>query len=157
MEPSSVDKRIQARMEQEKSGRDPSWVRMVPRFLRMFLYRAFKGKWHLPAVSEIHVDELHDRIEADRQPVLIDVRFSGEFDTGFGHIPGSHSIPIHELETRLDEARPFMEREVVTICPGGGMSLVAAEMLAEAGFQDVKSLKGGIDLWFKKGYPTTRS
>ena len=32
-----------------------------------------------------------------------------------------------------------------------------AEMLAEENFQDVSSLKGGIDLWFKKGYPTTSS
>jgi rhodanese-related sulfurtransferase len=30
-------------------------------------------------------------------------------------------------------------------------------MLRDAGFKDVKSLKGGTDLWHKKGYPVTVS
>ena len=42
------------------------------------------------------------------------------------------------------------------MCSGGGLSLAAVEILSDAGFKDVKSLKGGTDLWNKKGYPTTR-
>jgi len=41
------------------------------------------------------------------------------------------------------------------MCPGGGLSLVAVEILEKAGFKDVKSLKGGTDLWHTSGYPTT--
>jgi 3-mercaptopyruvate sulfurtransferase SseA len=41
------------------------------------------------------------------------------------------------------------------MCPGGGLSLVAVEILEKAGFKDVKSLKGGTDLWHQSGYPTT--
>jgi rhodanese-related sulfurtransferase len=41
------------------------------------------------------------------------------------------------------------------MCPGGGLSLAAVDLMREAGFNDVKSLKGGTDAWFKKGYPTT--
>jgi rhodanese-related sulfurtransferase len=41
------------------------------------------------------------------------------------------------------------------MCPGGGLSLAAVEILTEIGFRDVKSLKGGTDAWHKKGYPTT--
>jgi hypothetical protein len=33
--------------------------------------------------------------------------------------------------------------------------LVAAEIMAENGFKDVKSLDGGSDGWFKKGFETT--
>jgi rhodanese-related sulfurtransferase len=31
------------------------------------------------------------------------------------------------------------------------------EILEKAGFKDVKSLRGGTDLWHKEGYPTTMS
>jgi rhodanese-related sulfurtransferase len=96
-------------------------------------------------------------MEADRLPVLIDVNLATEFHQGYGHIPTSRSIPIGELEAALEDLQASKGEEIVTICPGGGMSLIAAEILAEAGFEDVKSLKGGSDLWFKKGYPTTRS
>jgi len=41
------------------------------------------------------------------------------------------------------------------MCQGGGLSLVAVELLTKAGFKEVKSLKGGTDLWHEEGYPTT--
>jgi len=62
---------------------------------------------------------------------------------------------VKKLEAQFNEIESFKEQEVITICPGGGFSLVAAEIMAEAGFKDVKSLSGGVDGWFKKGYPTT--
>jgi rhodanese-related sulfurtransferase len=43
------------------------------------------------------------------------------------------------------------------MCHGGGLSMVAADILAESGFKDVKSLRGGIDLWYQNGYPTLTS
>lgn len=148
--------------------------KMYFKFMRLMLYRVFKGEWQLPAVSEITGDELLQRINSDRAPLLIDVRTTQEFNTGFGHIPNARSIPMMQFEAEFKDPRSFKEKvmeltsnfediqafrdtQVVTICPGGGMSLVAAEMLAEENFQDVRSLKGGIDLWFKKGYPTTNS
>jgi adenylyltransferase/sulfurtransferase len=87
---------------------------------------------------------------------LIDVRSPKEFAGGYGHLPNAVSIPVLELESNLDII-PFKDREVVTMCPGGGMSLVAVDILEKAGFKDVKSLKGGTDLWHEKGYPLTKS
>ncbi len=157
MEPSKLEMRITKRMEEARPRRKPNTPRMVLRYLWMQLYRGMTGRWRLPAVSEIRVDELRERMETGPIPHLIDVNFAGEFDRGYGHIPTSRSIPVGEFDPGLEELQSFKEEEIVTICPGGGMSLIAAEMLAEAGFKDVKSLKGGSDLWFKKGYPTTRS
>ncbi len=88
---------------------------------------------------------------------MIDVRSPAEFNGGYGHIPNARSIPVLELKSYFEELDSFKEKEIVTMCPGGGMSLVAVEILTEAGFKDVKSLKGGTDLWHKKGYPTTES
>jgi len=107
--------------------------------------------------SEITVDNLFKRVNSNWPPLLIDVRSAKEFNGGYGHIPNSMSIPMLELESNLEDLEPFKDREIVTMCPGGGMSLVAAELMAEAGFKDVKSLTGGTDLWSKSGYPTTTS
>jgi len=107
--------------------------------------------------SEITVDELFERVNSDQPPLLIDVRSPAEFNGGYGHLPNARSIGVLELESRFEDLESFKEKEIVTMCPGGGMSLVAVEILEEAGFKDVKSLKGGTDLWHEKGYPTTRS
>jgi thiosulfate sulfurtransferase len=88
---------------------------------------------------------------------LIDVRGAKAFDGDDGHIPNARSISITELASSFEDLHAFKEKEIVTICPGGGMSLIAVEIMVEAGFKDVKSLTGGFDLWVKSGYPTTKS
>jgi rhodanese-related sulfurtransferase len=122
--------------------------------LRLFRSAA-KSDWS--EWSEITVDELFDRVNSDMPPLLIDVRSPKEFDGGYGHIPDARSIPVLEIESNFEDLEPFREKEIVTMCPGGGMSLVAVEILEKAGFKDVKSLKGGTDLWHQSGYPTTMS
>jgi tRNA 2-thiouridine synthesizing protein A len=62
-----------------------------------------------------------------------------------------------ELSSHLDDLEEFNDKEIVTICQGGGMSLVAVQIMIEAGFTDVKSLKSGIKGWKKKGYPLLKS
>jgi len=109
------------------------------------------------AWSEITVDELFDRVNSDQPPLLIDVRSPAEFDGGYGHLPNARSIPVLKIESNIEDLQPFKEKEIVTMCPGGGLSLVAVDILEKAGFKDVKSLKGGTDLWHEKGYPTTTS
>jgi len=108
---------------------------------------------------EITVDELYDRVNSDEPPLLIDIRgledFNGKGYTKYGHIPNAVSIPMLELETRLEELEEYKEKEIVTMCPGGGLSLAAVDVMREAGFEDVKSLKGGTDAWHRKGYPMT--
>ncbi len=118
-------------------------------------------KWILGihGLPEITVDELHSRMDSDDPPLLIDIRFEEDFngrgDSKYGHIPGSRHIPFLELEAAFEDLEPYKEKEIVTICPGGGLSLAAVEVLNDGGFNNVKSLKGGSDLWHKKGYPTT--
>lgn len=134
-----------------------------------YVFTIFKRYWktllkwllHITGLPEITADELYDRINSDRPPLLIDIRsaedFNGTRASEYGHIPNARSIDILELESRFEELRSFEEKEIVTMCSGGGLSLAAVEILIEAGFKDVKSLKGGTDLWHKKGYPTTTS
>ena len=118
-------------------------------------------KWLLRIhnVPEISIDELYDRLNSHEPLLLIDIRTAEDYNgvgySKYGHIPNARSIPFLELESTLEELESFKEKEIVTMCPGGGLSLAAVEMMTAAGFKDVKSLKGGTDLWNKKGYPTT--
>ena len=129
--------------------------------IRMILHFLWPNTFDAdPAWSEITVDELRERLDSGDPPLLIDVRTASEFDgtyenSKYGHIPDAVSIPMLELESRFDELESYREREIVTMCPGGGLSLVAVEVLKDAGFTKVKSLKGGTDEWHRKGYPFT--
>jgi rhodanese-related sulfurtransferase len=134
-----------------------------------YIFTVFKKYWktllkwllRIHNLPEITVDELYERVNSDPPPLLIDIRDAADFNgTGYstyGHIPNARSITILELESKFEELQAFKDKEIVTICPGGGLSLAAVEILTEAGFTDVKSLKGGIGRWHKKGYPTTTS
>ena len=115
----------------------------------------------IPAQPEITIEKLYERFSTNDMPVLIDVRSQDEYDGtdetyGYGHIPDAILIPILEMDSKLDELEQYKDRALVTMCPGGGMSLVAVEVLNEAGFKNVKSLKGGTDAWHKKGYPMVK-
>jgi len=155
-----------------------SKLKMGLKFMRIFFYRVIKRRWYLPDTSEITVDQLFDRINSNLDPLILDHRGEEEFNgpgensymTVFGHIPNSKRMGIMELSSNLEDLQSFMElttnledlqsfkeKEIVTICPGGGMSLISVDIMTEAGFKDVKSLKGGIVKWHKKGYPLINS
>lgn len=137
---------------------------MFRKLLRLWLWSILKRGWFLPEISEITVDELNDRLNSNNSPLILDLRDLVEFHGNgqykfekFGHIPNSKWIRLMELSAYLEELQEFKDREIVTICQGGGMSLVAVEIMVDAGFEDVKSLKGGIKQWHKKGYPLIRT
>ena len=120
--------------------------------IKIFLHYAGLRK---SVYSEISVDELYDCVNSNQPPLLIDIRSPAEFTGGYGHIPNARSIPMLELESALEDLDSFKEKEIMTMCPGGGMSLVAYDIMTKAGFTDVKSLTGGTDAWNAKGYPIT--
>ena len=110
-----------------------------------------------PEWTEITVEELYERLESNPPDLLIDVRPVEDYNDEKGHLPNAVSIPMLELESRIDEVAEYKDKEIVTMCPGGGLSLVAVDILQEAGFKDVKSLKEGTDGWINKGYPITNA
>ena len=122
-------------------------IYLVDTFMKIMVIRVRIGKWHVP---EITPDELHEKINSNQSPLLIYVlRIVGED----GLIPDIKRIHTMKLIGFLKHLQSYKEKEVVTVCGGGGMSLVAAEIMIEAGFKNVKSLNGGMQLWNKKGYP----
>ena len=71
--------------------------------------------------------------------VLLDVRTKLEFDNGT--ISGAINIPVDELRDRLGEIP--VGKPVNVLCQVGLRGYVAAKMLRNSGFSDVRNLSGG--------------
>jgi molybdopterin/thiamine biosynthesis adenylyltransferase/rhodanese-related sulfurtransferase len=84
--------------------------------------------------------------------VLVDVRESNEWDAG--HIPGAKHVPRGYLESRIEGiAGADRSQEIVLYCASGHRSALAAHTLKELlGYENVKSMTGGITLWKDRGY-----
>lgn len=83
---------------------------------------------------------------------VIDVREADEWETG--HMAEATLVPLGELEQRCHELDPAVS--VVIVCRSGRRSLVAADYLQQMGFNDARSLAGGMLAWAEAGLPVER-
>jgi rhodanese-related sulfurtransferase/TusA-related sulfurtransferase len=91
--------------------------------------------------------ELQKKMEEPNENLIIlDVREAAEFM--FNHIPNAISIPLGELESRLNELN--MEDEIFIVCRTGNRSDFAAQKLAEKGFTKVMNVVPGMSEWTGK-------
>jgi rhodanese-related sulfurtransferase len=81
-----------------------------------------------------------DRVGDDSTPVLLDVRSAKEFANG--HLPGALNIAHTQLRDRIGEVPAG--RPVLVYCASGFRSYLALRVLRQNGFDDVRSLSGGI-------------
>ena len=80
--------------------------------------------------------------------VFLDVREPNEWN--LGHVPGAVHIPRGQLETKV-ESLLDRGRTVVVYCAGGSRSALAADTLAQMGYDNVSSLRGGFRAWAESG------
>lgn len=66
---------------------------------------------------------------------------------------GARLIPLGQLPRRLGDLAGLEQRPLVTVCRSGGRSATAAAILTVAGFDDVRSLEGGMQRWRALGLP----
>jgi NADPH-dependent 2,4-dienoyl-CoA reductase/sulfur reductase-like enzyme/rhodanese-related sulfurtransferase len=78
--------------------------------------------------------------EGDDVPVLLDVRTAREFTSG--HLTGALHIPHTELRDRIGEVPAG--RPVLVYCASGFRSYLALRVLRQKGWDDVRSLSGGL-------------
>jgi glyoxylase-like metal-dependent hydrolase (beta-lactamase superfamily II)/rhodanese-related sulfurtransferase len=76
--------------------------------------------------------------------MLLDVREKSERASN-GFIPGSVSIPLPELQARLNELD--RNRTVLVVCRSGYRSSIATSILDSAGFPRLANINGGFDAW----------
>ncbi len=107
-----------------------------------------------PPVSDISADELFKRISTEEEPpLMIDVRTPQEYLGPHGHLKNTKSIPLGELLNNPDIIKDYKDEEIIAICHSGSRSMMAAQILAQAGFKDIRNLTGGMIIWHRKGYP----
>lgn len=88
-------------------------------------------------------EELEKKLKEDENLVILDVREAAEY--AFNHIPNSMSIPLGELEGRLNELNK--NDEIFVVCRTGSRSDLAAQKLAENGFTNVVNVLPGMSQW----------
>ena len=94
---------------------------------------------------EITPRELVRRQKVGEAIVVLDCRTAAERDLAC--IAGSLHVPMHELSQHLQTLREHESTPVVVHCHHGARSLQVTSALRQAGFEDVRSLAGGIHLW----------
>ena len=75
--------------------------------------------------------------------VILDVRTQEEYDEG--HVPGAILIPNTEIENRAEEELPDKAQFILVYCRSGRRSKLAAQILADLGYTNVKEFGGILD------------
>jgi rhodanese-related sulfurtransferase len=105
------------------------------------------------AVKEVTPNQAHDLLAANSDAVYIDVRTEGEFANG--HPQGAVNIPVAFPDpargmtvnsdfVKVVEANFRREKKIIVGCQAGPRSTAAANLLQQAGFQDVSNMLGGF-------------
>ena len=92
--------------------------------------------------------------------VFVDVRDPSEVAAS-GKVAGAVNIPRGMLEFKADPSSPAHDaaldpsKTVVTYCAAGGRAALAAAMLQDLGYTDVRHM-GGFKDWAEKGLPVDK-
>jgi adenylyltransferase/sulfurtransferase len=100
-------------------------------------------------IEDITVEDLLVQLAGPDAPFLLDVR--GEHERAIAAIAGSVGIALDRLDTEAGLLP--RDRRIVCICHKGQRSRKAARRLLDAGFDDVRSLAGGVDRWAERTDP----
>jgi len=100
---------------------------------------------HIPQLSS---EELNQIMAKGKEFTLIDVRASGEFQ--LRHIEGAVNIPAPDLRSRRDTLKK--SKPIALICSTGHRSSLAAALLKQKGFEDVRNVAGGMTGYSAAGY-----
>jgi rhodanese-related sulfurtransferase len=86
--------------------------------------------------------------------IVIDVRPAGEYEAA--HLPYARSMPLSELEKRINELP--LDREIVAYCRGPYclLSDAAVQLLAGRGLR-VRKIQDGVSEWQAAGLPVEKA
>lgn len=93
--------------------------------------------------NTVQNEEIIQKLDSDENVVILDVREPAEYT--FGHIPGAVSIPLGELEDRMDEISK--DKEIYVVCRTGSRSDLASKQMEKKGFENIKNAVQGMVEW----------
>ena len=103
---------------------------------------------------EISAEEVKQKLDGPDNFTLVDVREPSEYD--ICRIDGSTLIPLGEIEDMKPKNLTTISKsdQIILHCKAGVRSLKAAKALKQMGFEDVKSMAGGIEAWSERIDPS---
>ena len=105
-------------------------------------------------IKEMNVAETRDRLAANPQGKLIDVREDNEWNQA--HAAGAEHLGKGIIERDIEAAVPDKSTELILYCGGGYRSALAADVLQEMGYTNVWSMAGGWKAWKESGAPVEK-
>jgi len=95
-------------------------------------------------------------LDTNRAAALVDVRSIDEYVKE--HPEGALSAPLPDIAAQRSTVLPDdRTAPIVTVCKVGERSLIGMLLLKAAGYQQVRSVRGGLDAWVSAGLPTSSS
>jgi len=102
--------------------------------------------------DSVRATVLSKELETDSPPLVVDVRPKEMFDDV--HMNAAVNIPQSDLPQRLKELPDDRDAPIVMVCGIGKFSKHTTLYLKSLGYRNVRSMKGGIGEWVRKGQPT---
>ena len=91
----------------------------------------------------ITAEEAKRIMDSEEGYIILDVRTQEEYDEG--HIPGATQISHEEIAEKAEEVLPDKNQLILVYCRSGRRSKIAAEVLVELGYTNIKEFGGIID------------
>ncbi len=104
-------------------------------------------------VKQVGIEE-YDRLRANTNNVLIDVRTRAEFEKG--HIPGATNIDINGSKFMEKIGALDTNKTYLVNCAVGMRSARACQKMETIGFKNLYDLHDGFDGWKKAGKPVEK-
>ncbi|HEY8205278.1 MAG TPA: rhodanese-like domain-containing protein [Pyrinomonadaceae bacterium] len=102
-------------------------------------------------IKEVTVAEARDRLAANPNAKLIDVREDNEWNAA----KAADAVHLGKgiIERDIETSVPDKSTELILYCGGGYRSALAADVLQKMGYTNVFSMAGGWKAWKESGAP----
>jgi rhodanese-related sulfurtransferase len=104
-------------------------------------------------IREVTVEQTKQRMKANANAKLIDVREDNEWQAG--HAAAAEHLGKGIIERDIEAMVPNKSTELILYCGGGFRSALAADVLQTMGYTNVFSMAGGWKAWKDSGGEVT--
>jgi len=105
-------------------------------------------------MARITVDELHQKLEAGENLMILDLRSQEALEEAPSLIRGAVHMNMDEVAAHLEKIARDRDIILYCSCPNEVSAARVALLLQRKGFSHVRPLLGGIDAWRERKYPT---
>ena len=95
------------------------------------------------AYMNITAEEAKQIMDSETGYIILDVRTQEEYDQG--HIPGAIVISHEQIAEKAEEVLTDKDQLILVYCRSGRHSKLAAQILAELGYTNIKEFGGILD------------